>query len=265
VKAKSEQPATNPYEDPMAQKTAEAGDNSKAQEERKALHFHHVRKIMAIEDQIAELRVDLKAASKTAQADGIERGDLDFTIKAISAEDKAKISDRYVRHGEILEWLGMIPSFEPDMFRDRMPAVERREKQGELAGLANKPRESGFAKGSDDDHSWLRGYDRGQETFKENIVSALEKAEEGRQKGKTELIKARGRPKKPTSAAGQPIEGETPDEAKAAEKAEAKQETVAAAAKPPKPPKQKPTEQSEDEMTNAEKEALRQARQMFVQ
>lgn len=249
----------------MAGKQAEAGDNSKAQEERKALHFHHVRKIMAIEDQIADLRVDLKSASKIAQADGIERGDIDFTVKAISAEDKAKISDRYVRHGEILEWLGMIPSFEPDMFRDRMPAVERREKQGELAGLANKPRESGFSAGSDDDQSWLRGYDRGQATFKENIVSALEKAEQNRQQGKTELIKKRGRPPTKTSAAGKPIEGETPDEAKAAEKAAEKPAEAATPPKPPKPsaPPKPKADKPEEEMTNSEREALAQARAMF--
>lgn len=235
-------------------KEANIGDNAKAEAERKTLHFHHVRKIMAIEDQIAELRADLKSASKTAQADGIERGDIDFTIKAISAEDKAKISDRYVRHGEILEWLGMIPSFQPDMFKDRMPAVERIERQGELAGLANKPRESGYAKNSNDDQTWLNGFDKGQALFNQNLAGALESAEQRRQSGKSELIKKRGRPPKTKpSAAGQTIEGETPDEAKAAEKAAAK-------ATPPKPPAQaKP----EDDMTNAEKEALRQARSMF--
>lgn len=249
----------------MAKQQAEAGDNIKAENERKALHFHHVRKIMAIEDQIAELRGDLKSASKTAQADGIERGDIDFTIKAISAEDKTKISDRYVRHGEILEWLGMIPSFQPDMFRDRMPAVERREKQGELAGLANKPRESGFAKGSEDDQAWLRGFDRGQATFNQNIGPAMEQAEQKRQAGKSELIKKRGRPPKNASAAGQEIKGETPDEAKASDKQAAKKPEPPKPEKaPPKPADAKAADpKSEDEMTNAERETLRQSRQMF--
>lgn len=137
-----------------------------------------------------------------------------------------------------------------------MPAVEKREKQGELAGLANKPRESGFAKGSDDDHAWLRGFDRGQATFNQNIGPAMEKAEQGRQKGKTELIKTRGRPKKSTSAAGQEIHGETPDEAKAVEKAASKGEK-STAPKPPKPDK------PEEELTSAERETLAQARAMF--
>lgn len=247
----------------MAGKQAEAGDNLKAENEQKALHFHHVRKIMAIEDQIAELKADLKSASKTAQADGIEKGDIDFTIKAISAEDKGKISDRFVRHGRILEWLGMVPSFEPDLFRDRMPAIERREKQGELAGLANAPRESGFAKGSDDDQAWLRGFDRGQATFNQNIGPAMERAEKERQAGKTELIKRRGRPPKNASAAGQEIKGETPDEAKAAEK-QAANDVKAATPKPPKPKAAEPADpKSEDELTNAERETLRQSRQMF--
>lgn len=246
-------------------KQAEAGDNIKAENERKALHFHHVRKIMGIEDQIAALKADLKSASKTAQADGIEKGDIDFSIKIISAEDKTKISDRYVRHGEILEWHGLIPSFQPDMFRDRMPMIERREKQGELAGLANKPRESGFAKNSEDDQAWLRGFDRSQAMYNQTIVSALEQAEQKRQAGKTELIRKRGRPPKNASAAGQPIEGDTPDSVKqqADPPQPPKPEEKAASKSPPKPSSPPKPEKSEDEMTNAEREALKQARQMF--
>ncbi|TPN11693.1 hypothetical protein [Mesorhizobium sp. B2-1-2] len=258
---------TNPHEDPMANKQAEAGDNIKAENERKALFFHHARKRMAHDADLDQVKNDRKLDGKIAQADGFVLDDIDYAIKAMSAEDKSTISDSYVRHGEILEWLGMIPSFQPDMFRDRMPAVERREKQGELAGLANKPRESGFAKNSEDDQAWLRGFDRGQAIFNQNIGSALEQAEQKRQAGKTELIKRRGRPPKNASAAGQPIEGETPDDAKAADKAEEKP-AAAAATNPPKPPKPdkpaKPAGKAEEEMTNSEREALAQARAMFI-
>jgi hypothetical protein len=245
----------------------EAGDNIKAENERKALFFHHARKRIAHDAELEQVKNDRKLDGKLAQADGFVLDDIDYAIKAMNAEDKATISDSYVRHGEILEWLGMIPSFQPDMFRDRMPAVERREKQGELAGLANKPRESGFSKGGEDDQAWLRGFDRGQATFNQNIGPAMEQAEQKRQQGKTELIKRRGRPPKNASAAGVPIEGETPDEAKAAEKeAEKPAEAAAAASPPPKPPKPaKPPkpDKPEEEMTNAEREALAQARAMF--
>ncbi|MER9912830.1 hypothetical protein NKJ71_19580 [Mesorhizobium sp. M0050] len=244
-------------------KTAEAGDNIKAENERKSLFFHHLRKRIGWNGDIKEAQESKKLDGKIAQADGYALDDLDKAIQAIEAEDKSKITDSYIRHGEILEWLGLVPSFEPDMFRDRMPAVERREKQGELAGLANKPRESGFAKGGDDDQAWLRGFDRGQATFNQNIGPAMERAEQSRQKGKTELIKTRGRPKKNASAAGQPIEGETPDEAKAAEKAQtAEQAAAPVAPKPPKPTKPKSPE-PEEELTNAERETLAQARAMF--
>ena len=242
---------------------AEAGDNIKAENERKSLFFHHLRKRMASNADIKEAQESKKLDGKIAQADGYALDDLDKAIQAIEAEDKSKITDSYIRHGEILEWLGLVPSFEPDMFRDRMPMIERREKQGELAGLANKPRESGFSKGGDDDQAWLRGFDRGQAMFNQNIGPAMEKAEQGRQQGKTELIKKRGRPAKAKpSAAGQPIEGETPDEAKAADKAQEAQKPAAQAA-PPKPPKPKAPEKPEEEMTNAELETLRQARTMF--
>lgn len=247
---------------------ASAGDNLKAENERKSLFFHHLRKRISWNSDIKEAQDGKKLDGKLAQADGYVLDDLDKAIQAIEAEDKSKIVDSYIRHAEILEWLGLVPSFQPDMFRDRMPAVERREKQGELAGLANKPRESGFAKNSEDDQAWLRGFDRGQAIFNQNIGPAMEQAEQKRQAGKTELIKRRGRPPKNASAAGQPIEGETPDEAKAAEKAADKPAEIAAAT-PPKPPKPekpapaKPVEKAEEEMTNAEREALKQARQMF--
>ncbi len=233
---------------------AEAGDNIKAENERKSLFFHHLRKRISWNADIKEAQESKKLDGKIAQADGYALDDLDKAITAIEAEDKSKITDSYIRHGEILEWLGLVPSFEPDMFRDRMPAVEKREKQGELAGLANKPRESGFSKGGDDDQAWLRGFDRGQATFNQNIGPAMEKAEQGRQAGKSELIKKRGRPAKAKpSAAGQEIEGDTPDSVKQA------------AVRQPAPPKPSKISKPEEDLTNAELETLRQGRTMFTQ
>ncbi|TPK96296.1 hypothetical protein FJ938_27365 [Mesorhizobium sp. B2-4-14] len=63
-------------------------------------------------------------------------------------------------------------------------------------------------------------------------------------------------PKK-TIAAGQQIEGETSDEAKAGDK------EPKAASQPPKPPAPPKPEVAEDELTTADLEAIRQARAMF--
>lgn len=155
--------------------TGEGHNSGLTEDERKALFFHHLRKRMDCDDRLAEIRDERKAAGKTAQADGMVLGDLDYAIKALEADEKATITDRFMAQGEILAWLGLTPGFQTDMFRDRAPAVERIEKQGELAGLAAKDRESGYAQGCDEDQAWLRGYDNGQRIVRENLQAAMEK------------------------------------------------------------------------------------------
>jgi ribosome modulation factor len=253
-----------------AAKKAAAGDNIKAENERKALFFHHVRKRIAHNNTMREAREDRKKDGKLAQADGIKLEDLDFAVNAMETEDKRIISDSYIRHGEILDWLGLIPSFQPDLLRDRMPAVERIERQGELAGLSNKARESGYAKGSDEEQHWLRGYDKGQKTFKDNISDALENAEKTRQEGKTKLLKngktsdgkggkKPGRPPKSASKAGKPLDGDTPDD----EKKAANQNGAEQSEHQPTPPKPPAKSKDDEGLTNQEVETLRQANAMF--
>ena len=152
------------------------GHNSQLTEnERKALFFHHLRKRMDHDRAIAELKAARKADGKLAQADEIALGDLDYAIKAIEADEKATVTDRFLAQGEILTWLGLAPGFQADLFRDRAPAMERIEGQGELAGLAAKERASGYEAGCDEDQAWLRGYDRGQAIVRDNFQAAMEK------------------------------------------------------------------------------------------
>jgi len=155
---------------------SEPGHNSQLTEnERKALFFHHLRKRMAHNEAMEEIKAARKADGKTAQADGLVLGDLDYAIKTIEADEKKTVTDRFIAHGEILTWLGLAPGFQADLFRDRAPAVERIEGQGELAGLAAKERSSGYEGGSDEDQAWLRGYDRGQAIVRDNFLAAMEK------------------------------------------------------------------------------------------
>lgn len=152
------------------------GDNSQLTEaERKALFFHHLRKRMAHNAELAEVNAAKKADGKTAQADGIVLGDLDYAIKAINADDKATVTDRFLAHGEVLAWLNLTPGFQSDLLRDRAPAIERIEGEGELAGLAGKDPQSPHDNGSDEDAAWLRGWERGQQIMRDNLVSAMEK------------------------------------------------------------------------------------------
>lgn len=153
-----------------------AGHNSELTEaERKALFFHHLRKRMGHNGQLAQVNAAKKADGKLAQADEIVLGDLDYAIKAINADDKATVTDRFVAHGEVLSWLNVIPGFQSDLLRDRAPVIERIEGEGELAGLAGKDPESGYDKGSDEDTAWLKGWDKGQQFMRDNLVSAMEK------------------------------------------------------------------------------------------
>lgn len=171
-------------------KEARLGDNSGAltEDEEKALFFHHLRKREECNARIKEAQADKKAAGKLAQMDGLVLADLDYASRAMGAEDKKTITDRFGAFGKILSWLGLMPGYQSDMFADRMPAIERIEGEGELAGLAARERSSGYGPGSDEDQAWLRGYDRGQEIARDHLQSAMEKRN-AEARAKDELIK----------------------------------------------------------------------------
>lgn len=161
----------------MMKKADAAGEGHNSGEftegERKALFFHHLRKRMAHNADLSKVNAAKKADGKTAQADGLVLGDIDYAIKALNADDKKTVTDRFVAEGEILAWLGLSTGFQSDMFRDRAPAVEKIQKAGELAGLAALERSSGYGPGSDEDTNWLAGYDKGQAIVRDNLEAAM--------------------------------------------------------------------------------------------
>lgn len=151
------------------------GHNSELTEgQRKALFFHHLRKRMVHNASIKEAQDAKKDDGKLAQADHIVLGELDYAIKAISADDKKTVTDRFIAEGEILGWLGLSSGFQSDMFRDRAPAIERIETEGSIAGYAAKERLSGYPEGTDEDNRWLNAYDRAQEQMAVDLQAAME-------------------------------------------------------------------------------------------
>ncbi|WOC14995.1 hypothetical protein [Pseudochrobactrum sp. MP213Fo] len=159
---------------------ASTGHNSRLTEnDKKALFFHHMRKRMTHIAAAADIAKAKKDDGKNAQADGVVLGDLDFAIKAFNADDKATVTDRYLAHGEVLTWLNLVPGFQTDLLRDRAPAIERIEGEGELAGLAGKDPKSPHDAGSNEDMVWLRGWDRGQKFMRDNLQAAMEKINSG--------------------------------------------------------------------------------------
>jgi hypothetical protein len=170
----------------MANAGHNSGDLTEAEE--RSLFFHHLRKRMSHNSQLAVINADKKADAKIAQADGLVIGDLDYAIKALEAEDKGTITDRYLSHGKVLTWLGLAEGYQPDLFADRAAGLDAIEKRGERAGLAALTRESEYAPGSDEDQCWLRGYDNGQAIVRDNLQSAMEKRNAAKA-GADELIK----------------------------------------------------------------------------
>lgn len=154
---------------------SEIGHNSQTEDQKKFLFFTHMRKRMAHNSIIEGANALKKADAKTAKADGVEIGHLDFAIRALSAEDDKTISERFIAEGEILSWLEVIPGFQSDLLRDRAPAAEKTENNGYLAGLAGKARESGFEAGSDENNLWLNGYDKGQKFMQEQLKKDMER------------------------------------------------------------------------------------------
>lgn len=167
--------------------------------ERKALFFDYVRKRMAIDAKIKTLRTERKESGAEAQSHGVVLQDMDFAIKAMTTEDKSKISDRYLSHGEILGWLGMVQGFQADLLRDRAPAMERIETEGQIAGLAALKRKSGYAPKSDEDITWERGYAAGQKIMRDNLQAAMTKRNEQKS---AEVVKMTGRRRKSTADEG---------------------------------------------------------------
>lgn len=225
---------------------AKAGDNRKAEELRRLLFFDHVGAIMNIDAQIAAqeakvkaIRGDRKKAIGLAKSHGIMAKTIEFAIEAQTAQDPKAFVDGFIHNGEILEWCGLFPGFQADLFADRMPHDERIQKAGELAGYTNRPRESGYAPDSPEAQTWLKAYDSAQKSRNENLAEALEAAN-----APAPAVKGRGG-RKPKAKAGQPLDGETPDDAK-----QAANDDKPATPTPPKP---------DDDKTNAEKEAERQA------
>jgi hypothetical protein len=176
------------------------------EDEEKALFFHHLRKREECDARVKEAQADKKSAGKLAQADGLAIADLDYASRALNAEDKKTITDRFGSFGRILNWLGLLPGYQSDLFTDRQPAIERITGEGELAGLAARERTSGYGPGSDEDRAWLTGYDRGQEIVRENFQAAMEKRNAAA--ARDQLIKGSDE-----DAEGDPFEDDEEDEA----------------------------------------------------
>lgn len=143
--------------------------------EEKALFFHHLRKDIVHQAKIKELKDARKADRKLAQADSIVLADMDYAIRAMTADDKGTITARHLQQSKINFWLGLTSGYQSDLFVDRVPGLERIESEGERAGFIAAERPGPYLAGSDEAEAWDRGYDKAQKLMADNLEAAMTK------------------------------------------------------------------------------------------
>lgn len=146
--------------------TALAGDNSKAERERRVQFSYYHRKDRDIAAQIRELNEQKKSNRQNAKAAGFPAQKLDHYLKSFLAEDQQKPVDKHRSERENLAWLGYIHE-DPrgDLLSDRVSSEELLRAKGFHAGLNGLDRVSGYDGGSSDDRLWLESYDAGRAEY----------------------------------------------------------------------------------------------------
>lgn len=201
------------------------------EDEDKALFFTHVRTRIADNSRIKTASEIKKDNSKKFQLDGYTAEEIDFTVRAMTASDKGKITDRWLSFGRILGWLGLASGFQADLFKDRAPQIEKIRRDGENAGLAALERKSNFAPNSDEDLNWLEAYDGGQKIIRDQTQAAMEKKVAERKRVADEALQKAVKVKEPAPKPTKPKAGKDTNEPAVL--------SMKPKGKPPTPPKVK--------------------------
>ena len=161
--------------------TAQIGDNSKAEKERRVLFGYYHRKDRDIAAKIRELNEQKKSNRQNAKASGFPAAKLDHYLKSFLAEDQQKPVDKLKSETENLAWLGLIPdqSIKGDLFSqgDRVDKEQMVQAKGFHAGLNGLDRVSGYDAGSSDDKLWLASWDAGRAEYETEIPDILARIE----------------------------------------------------------------------------------------
>jgi hypothetical protein len=236
-------------------KKAEIGDKSEKQHE--DLFFFWLRKYRTALSVKKAADAAIKNCGKGIKADLGEFGldeIKDYEV-AQTEEGQQRLKARHEATLRALRFAGMPVGTQLDLLADRAPLDDRAYRDGKEAGMRGESLANPYNEASEAGMAYSKGWHDGQEA-----IFAIEKLKETEASGET-LIKADAAPKKrgrPAKAkAGEPLTGDTPDDAK-----EPANQNGAAPSTPPKPPK--PEGKSDDDsLTNFERETLRQARQQF--
>lgn len=187
-----------------------AGDNSKAERQRRVQFSYYHQKDRELAAQIRALNETKKSNRQNAKAAGFPAAKLDHYLKSFLAEDQQKPVDKLKSETENLAWLGLIPdqSIKGDLFAasgDRVDKEQMIAAKGFHAGLNNLERVSDYAGGSSEDRIWLESYDAGKLEYETEIPDILARAEAARTKEEAPVTESGSDPFAAAQEAAEPV------------------------------------------------------------
>ncbi len=159
------------------------GTNMTEEEKTKALHFHHFNTIMAKNAIVKAAQVELKRVRKLAKADGCVLSDIDWMARCSELEDPSIVPAQLLRQIQIASWFALPVNYQPGLFEDREPLVDRAFREGERDALASKdassnPYDVPSPAGQSYEQGWLRGRDQMAAAMAKEMESNIIKRQE---------------------------------------------------------------------------------------
>ena len=151
--------------------------NQPTAEERRALFFHHFRKIDDATRKMKEADAERKRLRKLAKADGIAIGDLDYALKIAAMEDTDAVVDELKRRTEIARWLALPVEFQADLFGVDSAAEDRAYDEGRVASATGKG-VNPYEKTLPQHGKWNEGFSDDQKRMQEALRASMDAANE---------------------------------------------------------------------------------------
>ena len=129
-------------------------------EQEQALFFNNLRKVRGLKEEMASVSGELRAAFKTAKADGFTKKEIDFAL-ALEKDKNGKVAEQRRREQQIAVWMQHPIGMQPDMFDqqpDRTPLEDRAYAFGKVAGMEDAPNDPPHDTASVAGQRWIEGW-----------------------------------------------------------------------------------------------------------
>jgi uncharacterized protein (UPF0335 family)/ribosome modulation factor len=157
------------------EKAPAVGHNSELTEaEKRALFLRGIKDLEVLVEEKNEVMSDIRNQRKRIIGYGFDPFEIDYALKLRKQEDSEMI-DRRRREAQIARFLNHPIGTQPDMFDevDRTPSVDKAYQEGKIAGAQGETAKSPHSPGTEQDQSWLRGWQDGQA----DLASGFKKVE----------------------------------------------------------------------------------------